>query len=148
MDFPKDGFFKILEPGVEILCGGFLVSDITELAYVRASILNQGTVTGSLQLNVYSSNDLTTKIATSDWSALSEIEDFNSGNWYGRLRFIFPTPLNLNPNHEIFITMNNKDYIRNLDVDYLGLKYDWPLPQNTQPSPNVAGMMLEFFGNE
>ncbi len=145
MTFPALTYWKVLETSEVVTAGGITCPDNLHLQYVYMMIFKKGDGVGSerMRLKLYSSSS--GLIATSDWSAISDIEDLPT-DWRGRLLFTFATKVWISNDCTYLLKVETDSYTRNLDAFYIACMYDWPYPINDNAEAPEYGLAFELYG--
>lgn len=135
----KNQIIKVVDTAEEIYLGGYTLSSVTELQWMRIAIYKHGVTSGSerLRLGVYSRADMLGNLFYSDWI---DVADFDTGDyWLGYVRFDFSRQ-NLDAGIEYHVGMQTDNYTRNGDAYYISAVSDWPDPVN-----EIAGASSKYF---
>jgi hypothetical protein len=126
-DFSDTQYIKTVDTGEEIRIGSFFPPKNLELAYMRATIFISGAVPTNeeMRINVYSDDAYSSKLFSSEWSKLSDIEGVTS-YWIGWLRVTLDRQP-LNKFIKYYHTIEFRNYTRT-PTYFLGAAYDFPFP--------------------
>jgi hypothetical protein len=143
---PATAYVKTWDTAEAVTCGSFDTQDHTDLGHIRLLLYKHGTHGGTerIRLKVYKDSGLTLLLATSEWSALSDITNLST-YWWGWLRFDFARQI-VNKLSTYYLQLETENYTRNADTYYLSHSLDWPVPQNTQLTAGRPSAAIQIFG--
>lgn len=147
-DFSNIQYIKTIDTGEEARMGGFKTAVNTELEHIRPTIyINAGTITTEeVRINVYSDPGASSKIFSSSWAKLSDIEGLST-SWIGWIRVDFDRQP-LNKYIWYYTTIELRNYTRVVGGYYIGFSYDFPFPKydNSEIYFYRHPLQLEIFG--
>jgi len=147
-DFAADQYIKTVDTGEEIRVGSFQTIKNLELKYIRLTIYIDGAIPTNEQVrvNIYSDIGTTSKIFSSEWSNLSEINGVSS-RWLGWVRTDFDRQ-NINKELIYYPTIELNNYTRVPGSYYIGFCYDFPFPiyDNSEDLFYNHPLQMQLFG--
>lgn len=139
---------KVIASATENI-GSFDTTANTELKYIVLGMYFKGTgfASETFRLKLFGSSDYSGVLATSDWSAVSNIDGLNGGNWIGTVRFTF-NRYPINKNFAYFMQIESANYARNANTKYASIVFDYPDPSYTLISANGHAPEIRIVGYE
>ena len=142
LNFADNPTILIVDTSTEVYLGSVNVANNQEIQYIVLDMYKKGShaTTEQFRLKLYTHEDRTTAVATSDTRDVSDITSMTSSGWKGRVRFDFNRQ-NLNVASTYYVTLDPVTYTRNSDTFYFSAVLDHPSAVNTNNTPQAAAKM-------